>query len=230
MDYRNNENAKRLMSELLELSYPINEKKIDCVLNNLERQSLKFKNQTLLYIIYKFNMERVILSQLNSVKNGNYKPCFEKIITEIKKTYDNLCEEEKEIYFEKILRLFNNSFEKIENIREKVFENGNFKTYIEDKLTTPQKRTMKYTCSRCNASVLYSSQIAHEKTLKCINFGKIEKPPKIDRKEKINCCSSCSYITSRNNMSAHRKKCEIYLSGWQSHPSLPLASSAAGKS
>jgi len=208
MDYRGNENAKRLMSELLNLSFPIKEKDLSSVLNKLERQSLKFKDTTLLYLIYKYNMKDIIEEQLISVKNKMYKPCFEKIITEIKKTYDNACEEEKENYLEEILRLFHNSIDKIDKIREHAFITSEFEK--EEKLTTPQKRTMKYTCSRCNASVLYSSQSAHENTLKCINFGKIEKKPKIDRKERINCCSSCPYITSRNNMSAHRNKCQIY--------------------
>jgi hypothetical protein len=208
MDYRGTKNAERLMSELLNLSYPINEKELSSVLDKLEKQSLKFKDTTLLYVIYNYNMKGVIEKQLISVKNKMYKPCFEKIITEIKKTYDNTCEEEKENYLEKILRFFHNSIDKIENIREHTFITSEFKK--ENKLTTPEKRTMKYTCSRCNASVLYSSQSAHEKTLKCINFGKIEKKQKIDRKERINCCGSCSYETSRNNMSAHRKNCQIY--------------------
>jgi hypothetical protein len=206
MDYRGNKNAEQLMSDLLNLSYPINEKKLSSVLDKLENQSLKFKDSTLLYVIYTYNMKGVIEDQLISVKNKIYKPSFEKIITEIKKTYDNTCEKEKENYLEEILRLFHNSILSIDNIRNHALITGK----IKNKLTTPEKRNMKYTCSRCNASVLYSSQSAHEKTLKCINFGKIEKKPKINRKERINCCSSCSYETSRNNMSRHRKNCQIY--------------------
>ena len=208
MDYRGNKNAEQLMSELLNLSYPINEKELSSVLDKLENQSLKFKDTLLLYVIYTYNMKGVIENQLIAVKKKMYKPCFEKIITEIKKTYDNTCEEEKENYLEQILRLFQNSIDKMDKIKEHAFITGEFQK--KEKLTTPEKQTMKYTCSRCNASVLYSSQSAHEKTLKCINFGKIEKKPKIDRKERINCCISCSYETSRNNMSRHRKNCQIY--------------------
>ena len=85
----------------------------------------------------------------------------------------------------------------------------NEKISTKNKITTLQKRTTKYMYSRCNANVLLSSKKAHEKTDKCIYFGKEKENPNYKEKALpkntiVKCCDDCYHQESKNHIARHR--------------------------
>jgi len=199
-----------IMSSLYNMN-PINVSEINKILILIENSCKKYKDRVYYKIQY-YHIEPI----MNQIKSRKFKKNDNSFITELKNEYPNQNQE----WLDRIYNEFDESFNRMQEDRDYYYHYDKYPKR-EDKITTLQKQTTKYTCSHCNANVLLSSKEAHEKTDKCIYFG-IKNPNKITIKEKKTTkytCSHCGSIVLLSSREAHEKtdKC-IYFGKEKENP------------
>lgn len=198
-----------IMSSLYNMN-PINPCEINKILILIENSCKKHKDRVYYKIQY-YHIEP-IMKQIKTrkfMKDNSF-------IDELKKEYLLLLPNERQEWLDRIYNEFNESFERMQEDRDYYYIHDKYPKR-DDKITTLQKRITKYTCSRCNSSVLLSSREAHEKTDKCVYFGRETENPKYKEKASpkntiVKCCNECNHQESKNHIARHRNKCDIFIS------------------
>jgi hypothetical protein len=199
-----------IMSSLYNMNL-INPSEINKVLILIENSCKKHKDRVYYKIQY-YYIEPI----MKQIKTRKFKKNDNPFITELENTYHSLLPDESKEWLDRVYNEFDESFRRMDNDRDYYFIHDKYPKR-ETKITTLQKTTTKYTCSRCNSSVLLSSREAHEKTDKCTYFGKETENPRYKEKASpkntiVKCCNECNYSTSKINIARHRKKCDLYIS------------------
>jgi DNA-directed RNA polymerase subunit RPC12/RpoP len=196
-----------IMSSLysMKLISPI---EINKILIFIENSCKKHKDRVYYKIQY-YHIEP-IMKQIKTRQFKNDNP----FTTELENEYLLLLPNQSKEWLDKIYHEFNESFERMTEDRDYYFLQDKYPKRNNNKITYLQKRTTKYVCSRCNANVLLSSKEAHEKTDKCIHFGK-ENPNKtttLQKKSTKYVCSRCNANVLLSSKEAHEKtdKCVYF--------------------
>lgn len=196
-----------IMSSLYNMNI-INPSNINKILILIENSCKKHKDRVYYKIQY-YYIEPIMKSIKNNFNIIN------PFISELKNTYLSLQEEERKEWIDRIYNEFDESFNRMQEDRDYYFIHDKYPK--KNKITTIEKNTTKYTCSHCGSNVLLSSKGSHEKTDKCIYFGKEKENPKYKEKAEprntiVKCCNDCKYLTSKINIARHRNKCNIFIS------------------
>ena len=195
-----------IMSSLYNVN-PINPSSINKILIFIENSCKKHKDRVYYKIQY-YYIEPI----MKRIKNIEFDK-LNSFITELENTYFSLQEEERKEWLDRIYYEFNESFKRMHEDRDYYFIHDKYPKR-DNKITTLEKQTTKYTCSRCNANILLSSKEAHEKSDKCIYFG-MKNPNKITTLEKQTTkytCSKCGSNVLLSSKEAHEKsdKCVYF--------------------
>jgi len=187
---------------------PINPSNINKILVLIENSCKKSKDR----VYYKIQYYHIKPIMKNIKNNFNIINPF---ISELKNTYISLREEERKEWIDRIYNEFYESFNRMQEDRDYYFIHDKYPK--KNKINTIEKNTTKYTCINCGSIVLLSSREAHEKTDKCLYFGKEKENPKYKEKAQprntiVKCCNECNYSTSKTNIARHRNKCDIFIS------------------
>jgi hypothetical protein len=197
-----------IMSSLYNLN-PITPSGINKILILIENSCKKHKDR--IYYKLQYYYIEPIMNRIKNIK-------FDKLnlfITELENTYFSLQEEERKEWIDEIYNEFFQSFNRMQEDRDYYFIHDKYPK--KNKIPTIEKQTTKYICSRCNSNILLSSKEAHEKTDKCVYFGREKENPNYKEKAEprntiVKCCDDCIYSTSKINIARHRKKCNIFIS------------------
>jgi len=199
-----------IMSSLYNIN-SINISEINKILFLIENSCKKYKDRVYYKIQYYYI--EPIMKQIKTrkfMKNDN------PFINELKNEYLSLFPNQSQEWLDRVYNEFNQSFDRMTEDREYYFIHEKYPKR-NNEMTTIYKQTTKYTCCNCGSEVLLSSRKAHEKTDKCIYFGKEKENPNYKEKALpkntiVKCCDDCNHQESKNHIARHRNKCEIFIS------------------
>jgi hypothetical protein len=199
-----------IMSSLYNLN-PINPFEINKILILIENSCKKHKDRVYYKIQY-YHIEPI----MKEIKTRKFMKNDNPFITELGNTYHSLLPDESKEWLDRIYNEFDESFKRMDNDRDYYFIHDKYPKR-ETKITTLEKKTTKYICFHCGSIVLLSSREAHEKTDKCMYFGKETENPRYKEKASprntiVKCCNECNHQESKNHIARHRKKCDLYIS------------------
>jgi len=201
--------VQSIISSLYNLN-PINPSSLNKILILIENSCKKHKDRVY-YMIQYYHIESI----MKQIKTRKFKKNDNPFITELENEYLLLLPEQSKEWLDRIYYEFKESFNRMQEDRDYYFLHDKYPKK-DTKITTLEKRTTKYTCANCGSRMLLIGKEAHEKTDKCVYFGKETENPRYKEKASprdtiVKCCKECNHQESKNHIARHRNKCNVFI-------------------